>query len=923
MDDRRNDVASSSLRERDAAVDAIRQLLGSARSGSGSATFLTGDPGVGKSALLAAARRLAGRELTVRSARGAPLETGLPYAFAEQFLDAPLVSDRSPDIAELPARRAALYDLARAQVRAWASAAPVLVLLDDLHWADPDSLHLIDFLVRRLAPLPVAVVGALRPWPPEAAALVNALAHQALATVHSVPTLSRAATAGLLGDLTGAAVTPSDRDRAFALSGGNPLLVTEVARGFLDQGRLPVAEGQDGAGLRQVLLLSHLAGLPPAALDCARALAVLGGRSPLGVVEAVSTLPADEFTDALDALVRAGVLRGRAASSAEFSHDLLSTAIYEDTAPAHRRRLHERAFRHYADSGEPSAAAPHALAAELRGDPQAVAALVAAGLQALTKGAVQVALTRLDAAVAFAADAASDELLLRRADTLLAVGRAETAGAAYRDLLGRPLDSAVRREVSVKMARARAHTGDVEEALAVLDTLPATDGGAAIAGRLERAHVLWERDGPPGALAALPATGEVAEPEPIALARAYFQLQAGDPSGLDGLRRAALSARHALSAKPGQALPSLNSITLYASACGMTDRLAEGLRLIERSDDWLRARGALWSTLPLRLTRLGILLDRGELLAVTSGADDIEEEFELDALTRPHVQLFRARALVWLGRAHEADEICTTVQDTGGSLPWYAALALSVARGDSLLVQQRPEEAADVYSAVEDMIARFGVGEPCTPRWAASAIEAALWAGRRDQAERVIGWLEQRNPALPCVWPKIVGSAGRGGLAAADGDDARADELFRAALALADALPLDHARILLRYGSWLRRGGNLPAARTALDEAVRIATAIAAEPLAGRARTELSAAGGRRRRRGDARLTAQESRVAGLAATGATTREIAQELHVSPRTVETHLAHAYGKLGVRSKVELRRRSAELDLGTANGAGCAR
>ncbi|MDW5598607.1 helix-turn-helix transcriptional regulator, partial [Conexibacter stalactiti] len=96
--------------------------------------------------------------------------------------------------------------------------------------------------------------------------------------------------------------------------------------------------------------------------------------------------------------------------------------------------------------------------------------------------------------------------------------------------------------------------------------------------------------------------------------------------------------------------------------------------------------------------------------------------------------------------------------------------------------------------------------------------------------------------------------------------------------------------------------------------ALRTAEERGAAPLAAQLSAELAAAGGRRRRvREDDGLTPQELRVARLAATGATMREIAAELHISPRTVESHLGHVYLKLGVASKHELRRRAEELGL----------
>jgi DNA-binding CsgD family transcriptional regulator len=132
---------------------------------------------------------------------------------------------------------------------------------------------------------------------------------------------------------------------------------------------------------------------------------------------------------------------------------------------------------------------------------------------------------------------------------------------------------------------------------------------------------------------------------------------------------------------------------------------------------------------------------------------------------------------------------------------------------------------------------------------------------------------------------------------------------------------LDSARVQLRHGAWLRRRKRAVAARPLLAEALQVAEERGAAPLAAQLSAELAASGGRRRRvREDDGLTPQELRVARLAATGATMREIAAVLQISPRTVETHLAHVYLKLGVASKHELRRRADELGLRAPTPAG---
>jgi DNA-binding CsgD family transcriptional regulator len=229
----------------------------------------------------------------------------------------------------------------------------------------------------------------------------------------------------------------------------------------------------------------------------------------------------------------------------------------------------------------------------------------------------------------------------------------------------------------------------------------------------------------------------------------------------------------------------------------------------------------------------------------------------------------------------------------------------------------RIADAARVYDGIEETIRRVDLRHPCVIVWAGEAIDVALAAGEVEAAVRRTEWLEVNSAPEMGVWPRMIALAGRAGAAAACGERDRADELFAAAVADPCPLELERARTVLRYGTWLRHQGQAVRARSWLAEALRTAEARGAAPMAEEARQELSAAGGRRRRSpGENTLTTQQARVATLAATGATNREIAGQLHISSRTVESHLAAALLKLNVRTRFELRQRRRELGLFSA-------
>jgi DNA-binding CsgD family transcriptional regulator len=933
------------LVEREPAIAVLEEVAQVARAGTGGAVFMVGGPGTGKTTLLAAAAEMAGPLMRVVTARGSAMEVDLAFAFADQFAGPMLARSWRRDTTGIDslAERAAVYDAARTRLRALSSAGPVMLVLDDLHWSDPDSLGLVGFLTRRLAALPVALVAGMRPWPSGSHLLAQALAGDGLARLVCLEPLSEAGSAELLGELVGSGISDAVLGaelvaRAWRLTRGNPVLIHQAARSIAEYGNLPEPSAGALAGLQRTLLLGHMLGLSSASLECARVAAVLGDPCRIAAVEGVVKLGGDvelrpqvsgpdAFADTFDSLVASGVLRDQGGGCVRFDHDLLRAAVYEDMAPARRRTLHIRAFRYYSDLGDVAAAAPHALAGDLVGDSRAIEVLLEAAERALGAGATESALANLASALELAGAEADEDLLIRYADTLFMLGRPADALAVFRGILEHPAVSAQspnggprpRADITAKMARAQAFSGQLAESLATYDRLlasPAELGPGLVPTMLERAHVAWEMDGPLGALAALeapgvgPNTSETTGKEMLSLARAFFRLQMGDPSGLGEIEAAAVAAIRGLRSGQGDAAATFSAVGFQVAALGITERFEEAAALIDEAGERARTAGTLRAVVPLRTVRLGTLIMQGRLFEALVEADDLVETLEVDPLLVPGVMLMRAQALVWLGRSTEARQLCDTAAAMPGAQSWFPRLTLGVIRAHRLIEEGRPAEALQVFRQVEAVVERYGIGHPEFPMWAAVAVEAALAAGCADDVARLAGWLEGRRGSL--TWPRMVAFGARAALAALDGDHATAQKLYRSAAEACSVTPLDRATILARYGSWLRRRGQVSEAREVLAEVVRVAEACGAAPLASRAGAELSAAGGRRRRTQDlSRLTVQEARVAQLALTGASTAEIASALSISPRTVETQLGHVYLKLGLTSRSELRRRRAEL------------
>ncbi|MDQ6740229.1 MAG: LuxR C-terminal-related transcriptional regulator, partial [Actinomycetota bacterium] len=190
--------------------------------------------------------------------------------------------------------------------------------------------------------------------------------------------------------------------------------------------------------------------------------------------------------------------------------------------------------------------------------------------------------------------------------------------------------------------------------------------------------------------------------------------------------------------------------------------------------------------------------------------------------------------------------------------------------------------------------------------WAADAVAAYLASGRHADARRVLDWVTQHSAPLPSRWPRVVVAAGQATLAEHTGDRARAEEFFTQALDLHAELPmpLTRSQVLTDYGAFLTRAGETVRSRRLLAEALRIAEDCGASWHARRARAEWRRAGGRTGTLKPDELSPQEASVARLAQAGRPNRQIAQQLHLSIKTVETHLGHVYRKLGIRNRWQL-------------------
>jgi len=233
---------------------------------------------------------------------------------------------------------------------------------------------------------------------------------------------------------------------------------------------------------------------------------VLGTRFRAAVAAAIADLPAEQAAETIEALHRADLLRGDDVRWARFRHAMIRQAIYDDIAPTTRAYLHERALRALLAAGVPlGEAAEHAIAAGLSGDAQAIETLTGAGQLALRAGAVQAARRYLDAAAGLAGNNAPVALQIDLAKALLAGGAGEAATALLDRVLIRPgLPMRTRLSAQLLLGQAAFHSGAVQRAGALFDTVVAASGsadpGLAMTALLDHSLQSWARLGPRAAL---------------------------------------------------------------------------------------------------------------------------------------------------------------------------------------------------------------------------------------------------------------------------------------------------------------------------------------------------------------------------------------------------------------------------------------
>ncbi|MDQ6713877.1 MAG: AAA family ATPase [Candidatus Dormibacteraeota bacterium] len=912
--------------EREGATAAIGAALDQARAGEGGVLFLVAEAGLGKTTMVDRARQLAGSAFAVGAGHGDATEATLPFGIFSQALDdlgsqGAIEPETGPAVFGSDARAARYYGVLRFLQRS--SVEPVLLLLDDLHWADPDSLGLLSFLAKRIGALPVAMIGTLRPWPPNAIEMAQRLATSGDARLERLTPLSEAATGALLTERLGDPVPTDQVIRARSLTSGNPLLLEQVAREMV-RGKDVLNPLQGAATFEADLLLTRFAGGSASERRYAEAAAIFGTTFPPGLAAELAGLPNRDAEEALDGLFASGVVRATDDGLAEFAHPLLRQTLYDRMPAPVRSGKHASAFRALLARGvDPAEAAEHAMRADLAGDPQAIAVLERAGRQALDAGALASARQRFEAAVTLAGTRASSDVLLTLAGVLLATADAPATAAICRRLLA--MDALADRDRMAArrlLGRARFVGGDPQGALAefqqAVSDSPPTDPSESVETLLEAVYVSWPTVGPalatPLAARAKALAHDVTDDLRIRAetAWAFSAFVGGDPGGIEVIEEAARRAE----ADP---VSDIGNFAWTWGAIGLHGNVAKWM---ERYDEAERAFRVGMATaerlnLPVAIASLAVMhadtcartgrLEEGlRLLDRASALSDLAPERAFWAA------IAHSYILIEMGRVDEARSWTETARSLANPIDgWPGSLWLWHVDAQLALQDRRREAACALFEKIEALADRTGILEPCVVPWMGDAMGAYVVTHRSSDASRIFERLQTSIGRLPCRSPRVVVALAMATQLDAMGDQPGAENAYSEARALSREVPSPplQARVLLRYGVYLRRRGERVAARKPFAEALELAELVGAEIIVARAAEELAAVGGRHRRRHENpdALTGAEARVASLAYEGMSDREIAQRLNNSVHTVETHLQHVYRKLGIKSRRDLMRR----------------
>ncbi|MEV0643835.1 AAA family ATPase [Phytomonospora sp. NPDC050363] len=922
--------AGGAVVDRDGALSTVDTALAAAESRPAALT-LTGDAGIGKTTVwqhcLARARERGHRILACRAAES---EIRLSFGGLVDLLHT-VTADTLSCLPE-PQRdalecallrrsagdsvidRRAVYLAVLGAVRILSKSSPVVLAVDDAQWLDEPSRSVLEYLVRRLADEPVAVVTSVRSDAEDAPPFGIAETFDAdRMWLLRLDGLTADGLHKLLRARTGTDWPRPLLTRLHTASGGNPFFALEIARA-IDRSAavgttLPLPRTLTEVVRDRLTALSeptrdallYAASMPHPDIAAVRA-AGIGDTDPLAALEDAEN---------------AGVV-DLAGGAIRFTHPLLASTVYGTAPPGRRRHVHARLA---ATADDAEARAWHLALAATGPDEDIAAALEDAARRALARGAPATAADMLDLAARHAPETERPRLLAASAERMFFAGDAAGARGRYEAALAATPPGRQRVQLLLDLALAAFYQDGPTPAVPLCDQALAEAGDDWHMTAVAHLRKSWyslndhaERARQAAlALAALEPR-EDAPPDLLALAllsAAWYAFHAGlgyTPDDLDRARallptrtasREASMSRNVLRVfprylDPAAARADIATVRETAAESGDESSAMQSLVHLSEMDcwtgNWHRAR-------------------EGAAEAVDIAAQIGQKPWQ------PYAGYVLAHAEACLGElaaatehAREGLRAARAADDSWVSLHHLAVLGfIALSDEDHAAADRRLTEAEDLARSVH--LGDLGICDHYGDH-----VEAVVTLGDLPRARRLLDELAHRADVAPRPWIEAVLHRSRAVVHTALGELDEAEAAAELALAAHPALPMPflRARTLLVQGRLRRRGKRKLAARDSLLAARRGFDELGAARWTRLADDELARLGLRRGTEHD--LTPTEERIAALVVGGLSNREVAAALYVTTKTVEAHLSRIYRKLGVSGRRELARHMAEEQEG---------
>ncbi len=948
-------------------MTSVDRVLGELDRGCSAAIQLVGEPGIGKTRLLAElAARADDRGHLALSGSASELERDLPFSVFVDALDeyvrgldqdrlAVLDDDVRAELAHVFPSLTALasgrqvapqheryrsHRAVRALLERLAFTQPLALVLDDLHWADSASMELLGALLRRPPAAPVLLAFAVRPHQvPERLSAALERARRADLLIHiELGALNRDEARELLGE----AIDRTDASVLYAESGGNPFYLEQLARSLDRVGGTAAVDDETPLAAMGVpstvaaALAEELALLSDTARLVLEGAAVAGDPFEPELAAAAAGLPESTVMEAIDELLRLDLLRATDVPRRfRFRHPLVRRAVYEATAGGWRLGAHERCAQELAARGATASARAHHVERSAReGDLGAVAVLREAGEEAVRLAPASAAHWFAEALRLLPATAPAEErieLLLARARALTAVGRFDDSHRALLDALAIvPDDShALRARLARACAGVESNLGQQDQAhdrlVSALEALPDQGSREAVALLLElTVNALWRTRHEAmheAAERAVDAARRLGDTPLTAAALAELALADSIMGGADRAesnRSEAAALVDSLTddelARHIEAAAWLAGVELYL------DRYAEGDAHANRALAVARATGQGELFLLLAATLGGLWRQRGKLAEADELLEGSIEAARLLGNTHALVWNLLSRSAAALRRGDVELALATAQESVDLSRHADSNFHAAEAAADlaaALLETGQPQPAVEILlesAGGAELVLIAG-----SPRARYLEVLTRCWLAldRRAEAEGTAAaadaWASAVQLPMAAAWADRAAAA----VSLSAGEPARAAEhaLASAAAAAEVGAPVEAALSRTLAGRALARAGDGDRAATELQGAARAFEACGALRFRDEAERELRKLGHhihRRTRAGKADgtglelLTERELQVARLVVDRKTNPEIAAELFLSQKTVETHLRNIFRKVGVSSRVELAR-----------------